>query len=525
MPRSAESRIAEFLDANPNQPLRVAVGYASVWGLAWLGRHTQGRSVELLIGDCRKHRFKAGTETDRKTAREFLSRGDVTLRNWYARRDQERSAHIKAWQTTDNTGQTLILSGSANLSQQGLRHNTEAMGEYSGQDRAEAVRSMNDLFAKSWDAKERVLGYLQDAEQVSHSRAEHKTEAAQALTATQTTYSGSAHERSEPSLSARRQIVERKTSSSNASRRPAGSRSRQSKYTHARRPVHRRRTRRRPSSRRKTSTSSGFLKFWWGLPRRVREGVFSLLMVVVGITALLVWLNIQDDDNDTGFESPQTLSQPAPPQTSPTPIQLPSSANSPDLQPVDGVSCKTQSTQVTLSDRPAQVITETVCSSLNPNGTKTYWQCQEVRGNQRCYGGQPDLCGTEFLGYPFSPVALQGIFIYNEPQPDCQGGFDSSEWGFPDSRQIVPASEAWRSGGFNWNAQQKQDFFIDPENTWEDGQPWPTVSDDSAAILASAPPETQCQLATRWISIKKKYNLNADQAEVSTLRAILTSGC
>ena len=525
MSRSAESRIAEFLDANPNQPLRVAVGYASVWGLAWLGRHTQGRSVELLIGDCRKHRFKAGTEADRKTAREFLSRGDVTLSNWYARRDQERSAHIKAWQTTDSTGQTIILSGSANLSQQGLRHNTEAMGEYSGQDRTEAVRSMNDLFAKSWDAKERVLGYLQYAEQVSHSRADHKTEAAQALTATQTTYSGSAHERSEPSLSARRQIVERKTSSSNASRRPAGSRSRQSKYTHSKRPVNRRRTRRRPSSRRRASTSSGFLKLWWGLPRRVREGVFSLLMVVIGVTALLVWLNIQDDDNDTGFENPQTLSQPAPPQTSPTPIQLPSSANSPDLQPVDGVSCKTQSTQVTLSDRPAQVITETVCSSLNPNGTKTYWQCQEVRGNQRCYGGQPDPCGTEFLGYPFSPVALQVIFIYNEPQPDCQGGFDSSEWGFPDSRQIVPASEAWRSGGFNWNAQQKQDFFIDPENTWEDGQPWPTVSDDSAATLASAPPETQCQLATRWISIKKKYNLNADRPEVSQLQAILRNGC
>ena len=64
MPRFAESHISEFLDAHPNQPLRVAVDYASVWGLAWLGRHTQGRSVELLIGDCRKHRFEIGTEID-----------------------------------------------------------------------------------------------------------------------------------------------------------------------------------------------------------------------------------------------------------------------------------------------------------------------------------------------------------------------------------------------------------------------------------------------------------------------------
>ena len=83
--------------------------------------------MELLIGDCRKHRFKAGTETDQKTAREFLSRDDVALRNWYTKRDQERSAHIKAWQTTDSTGQIRILSGSANLSQQGLRSNSNHM--------------------------------------------------------------------------------------------------------------------------------------------------------------------------------------------------------------------------------------------------------------------------------------------------------------------------------------------------------------------------------------------------------------
>lgn len=527
MPRSAESRISEFLDAHPNQPLRVAVGYASVWGLAWLGRHTQGRSVELLIGDCRKHRFKAGTETDRRTAREFLSRDDVTLRNWYTKRDQERSAHIKAWQTTDSTGKTRILSGSANLSQQGLRHNTEAMGEYSGQDRTEAVRSMNDLFAKSWDAKERVLGYLQDAEQVSHSREEHKTEAAQATTAAQMTYSGSASRRSEPSRSARQQMVTRKASSSSASKRPSRSRSGQSKYTHARRPVNRRQTRRRPSSnRRKTSASSGFLKLWWGLPRRYREAALYLLGVVVLVVGLLVWLNIQDDDSDADFGSPQTLlAQPDPAQTLPPATQMPIPTSLSALEPVDRVSCKTNTNYINLSDRPAQVISEIVCSSPNPDGSKTYWQCEEVRGDQRCYGGQPDPCGTEFLGYPFSLVALQGIFIYNEPQPDCQGGFNPSEWGFPDSRQIVPASEAWRSGGFNWNTQQKQDFLIDPENTWEDGQPWPTFSDDSSTLLASAPPETQCQLATRWVYIKKKYNLNADKPEVTQLQAILTSGC
>lgn len=522
MSRSAESRIAEFLDAHPNQPLRVAVGYATWAGLAWIGRHTRDRPVELLIGDCRKHQIDKGTAEDRRAAREFLSRADVKVRNWYTRRGVSRLAHLKAWQTTDREGQPRLLAGSANLTQKGLQHHTETMGEYSGNDAIETIRSMDNLFARSWDAKERLLDYLDTSEEVPLPSGSRTTGATQATASARLMTDESANRRTGSSHRARRPTAARAGSSS-SNRRPATSRSRQGGY--AKRPVNRRRTRRRPSSRRKTSTSSGFLKLWWGLPRRVREGVFSLFMVVIGVTALLVWLNIQDDDNDTDLGTSQTLlTQPDPAQTFPPATQLPIPTSLPALEPVERVNCKTDTNYINLSDRPTRVITENVCSSPNPDGTKTYWQCSEIRG-WFCYGGQPDPCGTEFLGYPFSPVVLQGIFIYNEPQPDCQGGFDSSEWGLPDSRQIVPASEAWRSGGFNWNAQQKQDFFIDPENTWEDGQPWPTVSDNSSTLLATALPETQCQLATRWVNIKKKYNLNADQAEVSILQAILRNGC
>ena len=522
MSRSAESRIAEFLDAHPNQPLRVAVGYATWAGLAWIGRHTRDRPVELLIGDCRKHQIDKGTAEDRRAAREFLSRADVKVRNWYTRRGVSRLAHLKAWQTTDREGQPRLLAGSANLTQKGLQHHTETMGEYSGNDAIETIRSMDNLFARSWDAKERLLDYLDTSEEVPLPSGSRTTGATQATASARSMTDESANRRTGSSHRARRPTAARAGSSS-SNRRPATSRSRQGGY--AKRPVNRRRTRRRPSSRRKTSTSSGFLKLWWGLPRRVREGVFSLFMVVIGVTALLVWLNIQDDDNDTDLGTSQTLlTQPDPAQTFPPATQLPIPTSLPALEPVERVNCKTDTNYINLSDRPTRVITENVCSSPNPDGTKTYWQCSEIRG-WFCYGGQPDPCGTEFLGYPFSPVVLQGIFIYNEPQPDCQGGFDSSEWGLPDSQQIVPASEAWRSGGFNWNAQQKQDFFIDPENTWEDGQPWPTVSDNSSTLLATALPETQCQLATRWVNIKKKYNLNADQAEVSILQAILRNGC
>ena len=522
MSRSAESRIAEFLDAHPNQPLRVAVGYATWAGLAWIGRHTRDRPVELLIGDCRKHQIDKGTAEDRRAAREFLSRADVKVRNWYTRRGVSRLAHLKAWQTTDREGQPRLLAGSANLTQKGLQHHTETMGEYSGNDAIETIRSMDNLFARSWDAKERLLDYLDTSEEVPLPSGSRTTGATQATASARSMTDESANRRTGSSHRARRPTAARAGSSS-SNRRPATSRSRQGGY--AKRPVNRRRTRRRPSSRPRASAGSGFLKFWWGLPRRGREAVLSLLGVLVLIVGLLVWINAMDSNSDTSSNASQPISaQSAESRPSPPSTQLSPATNPPEPQRVDGVSCTTDTNYINLSDRPTSVITQTICASRNPDGTKTYWQCSEVR-DWGCYGGQLDPCGTEFLGYPFSPVALQGIFIYNEPQPDCQGGFDSSEWGLPDSRQIVPASEAWRSGGFNWNAQQKQDFFIDPENTWEDGQPWPTVSDNSSTLLATALPETQCQLATRWVNIKKKYNLNADQAEVSILQAILRNGC
>lgn len=50
--KTVESRIDDFLSDTEGRPLRVAVGYTSVWGIAWLARRTQGRRVDLLIGNC-----------------------------------------------------------------------------------------------------------------------------------------------------------------------------------------------------------------------------------------------------------------------------------------------------------------------------------------------------------------------------------------------------------------------------------------------------------------------------------------
>ena len=325
MPHSAETRIVEFLVAYPGKPLRIAVGYASVWGLAWLGRHTQGRSVKLLIGDAKKHRFEIATERDRRDAISFLSRVDVQVMNWYTKRGDNRSAHMKAWHTTDNDGRPRILAGSANLTQQGLQHNAETMGEYSDKDVAETLRSMDDLFNKSWNVKDRLLGYLESAENELRASMRPTTSATQATTASRTNSYSDADRHREPSRSTMWKATAQTTSHSSTNKRSGRGR---------RRPTTTRvgsaSANRRPSSnRRKTSTSSGLLQLWWRLPRRVREAVLSLLGVVILVILLLVWINSMNNDSDANSSSAQPLSaQPAAPQSSFSPsTQLPAPTN------------------------------------------------------------------------------------------------------------------------------------------------------------------------------------------------------
>lgn len=155
-----ERRILEFLHAHPGAPLRVAVGYSSIWGLAWLAQHTQDRPVELLIGDIRNRFFKNATESDRRVAAEFLSRNDVRVCNWYKKHGGASEAHLKAWVIRTSEG-LFVLTGSANLTEKGIRKNAEAMGEFTGEDARRTATEVDALFAKSWDVKERITGYIQ----------------------------------------------------------------------------------------------------------------------------------------------------------------------------------------------------------------------------------------------------------------------------------------------------------------------------------------------------------------------------
>ena len=168
---SAE-RIEQFLAKYPEGPLTVAVGYASVKGISWLGRHTANRPVTLLIGNCRKSHFTKWSRDDRASTVAFLNRKDVEVKNWYKKRPTPSEAHLKVWVAHKATTPGVLL-GSANLTGAGLFRNREAVAETADQDRHRIANSVNELVENAWDVKERLLGYLSEHPQQQAATRQH----------------------------------------------------------------------------------------------------------------------------------------------------------------------------------------------------------------------------------------------------------------------------------------------------------------------------------------------------------------
>lgn len=157
---TAEERIAKFLGEYPDGTLYVAVGYASIWGLDWLNTRTQGRRVKLLIGNAQYRYFNKASGKERAGALAFLGRDDVTLRNWYKKHGGKSDAHLKGWLISTEQGDHL-LTGSANLTRQGLQDNHELMVEANGDDLKRAAAKMRNLLGESWDCRLRLQGYIE----------------------------------------------------------------------------------------------------------------------------------------------------------------------------------------------------------------------------------------------------------------------------------------------------------------------------------------------------------------------------
>ena len=83
----------------------------------------------------------------------------MVVRNWYKKRGGASEAHLKVWVAYD-VPRSAVLSGSANLTHQGLYRNAEMVAEIAAGEVDEAVERVEDLFAKAWDVKDRLLDYI-----------------------------------------------------------------------------------------------------------------------------------------------------------------------------------------------------------------------------------------------------------------------------------------------------------------------------------------------------------------------------
>ena len=174
---NAQRHIQRFLEDNPQGHLYVLVGYASVWGLAWLHENTPGRSVTLIIGDTRPHHFESATNPDRARALQFLRRRDVGTLSWYrtGRSPEGKSKlHAKAWviAAPEQRSARAALIGSANLTTAGLRDNWEMMALAADGDLSRIWKQLDGFVEgrtvsrQPWDAESRLMEAIEGGRRV-----------------------------------------------------------------------------------------------------------------------------------------------------------------------------------------------------------------------------------------------------------------------------------------------------------------------------------------------------------------------
>lgn len=157
--RGAASQIEAFLWSDTTAPLTVAVGFASVRGLAWLAKRTADRPVTLVIGNCRQRNFVKASSPDREIAQSFLARDDVTVKNWYIKYPEPAEAHLKVWVAHTNKGPAALV-GSANLTGAGLFRNQEMVTAPAPSDLPRVVDEVEALVGLAYDAKTRLREYI-----------------------------------------------------------------------------------------------------------------------------------------------------------------------------------------------------------------------------------------------------------------------------------------------------------------------------------------------------------------------------
>lgn len=160
MSRGAAQRIEQFLKDNKDCELYVVVGYVSAYGPGWLNDRTQGQKVNLLIGDTRQG-FGNTTEKDRQKALRFMSRPNVSVKNWYSKKGGGSIAHSKTYIAVKPLPGSKakikeILIGSANLTKNGLHNNYETMAGAAKSEYPDIWNRTSGMFRNGWDAASKI---------------------------------------------------------------------------------------------------------------------------------------------------------------------------------------------------------------------------------------------------------------------------------------------------------------------------------------------------------------------------------
>lgn len=88
---------------------------------------------------------------------------------------------------------------------------------------------------------------------------------------------------------------------------------------------------------------------------------------------------------------------------------------------------------------------------------------------------------------------------------------------------VVPLAEAWRSGAGSWSPERRRDYANDVSNLLAvDG---PTNQSKGSYDPASWRPRAafQCAYATRWIDVKRRWDLGVDPSEARALTEMLAT--
>ena len=120
---------------------------------------------------------------------------------------------------------------------------------------------------------------------------------------------------------------------------------------------------------------------------------------------------------------------------------------------------------------------------------------------------------------PYGCKVLAGDWFsaYDGVTTDQPGDFDIDH--------VVALAEAWDSGAAGWDAARRQAFANDLDEpaaliavTASSNR---SKSDEDPAEWKPPRREAWCAFATDWTTVKVKWDLTADQAEVATLREML----